>query len=618
MPPPSPQVPARRASRLLRFLAVAGAGWFASAQAAEGAAADGGMLQAVVRLPEFQVFETRPLPTREAWDYVKVGNVEILSNAPAGTTRDFARDLGRFQAMLQVVAPAMLIRAEQPVMVVLCGKGGHYERFIAEARDEARRIRNVSMVRDVEIAAIVVDYERRTVAAPDLEVASLGPDGRLTRIFDGVGTGQRPALTMAEFSRQYVLLSLSEMQPRLPAWAAEGLATVYGAIEYADKWIEIGSPRLFAREIEEVMVTPALQMDIASLQNRAGAAGPQAREDFGTGTYRWPTVYAIERPTALLKMGALLAVGYDDRQRGGVAPDTARASYRWRQQCAAFVHLCLYGAGGKFRAGFVKFATRTATEGPTEALFRECFGIDFGEMELRIRAHWDNGTFDGRRIESKEGGLAGTNGRPPLRPATDGEIGRIKGETFRLTGQDEAARQEFVTAYLRGERDPQLLASLGLMARQRHDAARARTYLEAVGAATTPVPRPRAYLELARLRAEGIRGTDGSARYNMEATIALLTPLFRAQRLPQQLSLIYREIADVWASSAMTPDREHLGAIEHGVALFPYDGELAAKTATLLRRHGHPADAKALIERALPRAFDPTARAKLEELGKSL
>ena len=235
-----------------------------------------------------------------------------------------------------------------------------------------------------------------------------------------------------------------------------------------------------------------------------------------------------------------------------------------------------------------------------------------------IRAHWDNGTFDGRRIESKEGGLAGTNGRPPLRPATDGEIGRIKGETFRLTGQDEAARQEFVTAYLRGERDPQLLASLGLMARQRRDAARARTYLEAVGAATTPVPRPRAYLELARLRAEGIRGADGSARYNMEATIALLTPLFRAQRLPQQLSLIYREIADVWASSAMTPDREHLGAIEHGVALFPYDGELAAKTATLLRRHGHPADAKALIERALPRAFDPTARAKLEELRKSL
>ena len=66
----------------------------------------------------------------EAWDYLKVGNVEILSNAPEGTTRNFARDLGRFQAMLQVVSPAMLIRAERPVMVVLCGKGGNYQRFI--------------------------------------------------------------------------------------------------------------------------------------------------------------------------------------------------------------------------------------------------------------------------------------------------------------------------------------------------------------------------------------------------------------------------------------------------------------------------------------------------------
>jgi len=132
------------------------------------------------------------------------------------------------------------------------------------------------------------------------------------------------------------------------------------------------------------------------------------------------------------------------------------------------------------------------------------------------------------------------------------------------------------------------------------------------------VPRPRAYLELARLRAEGIRGSDDAARYNLEATIALLTPLFRAQRLPQQLSLIYREIADVWAQSAMTPDREHLGAIEHGVALFPHDGELAAKTAVLLSRHGHPADAKALVERALPRTFDPAARARLEALRKTL
>src|SRR4051812_2360481 len=97
------------------------------------AAAESAALQEVVRLPEFQVFETRPLPPRESWDYVKVRNIEILSNVSARKTRQFARDLMRFQGMLEVVAPTMLIRAEQPVMIVLCSKTAQYEQFVRSA-----------------------------------------------------------------------------------------------------------------------------------------------------------------------------------------------------------------------------------------------------------------------------------------------------------------------------------------------------------------------------------------------------------------------------------------------------------------------------------------------------
>lgn len=574
------------------------------------AAADSTALQEVVRLPEFKVFDSRPLPAREAWDYVKVGNIEILSNASARTTRQFARDLVRFQNMLQVVSPTMLIRAEHPVMIVLCGKGGDYDRFVRDAAAAARRVKNVSFVRDVEIASIIVDYESKTVAAPESVAFTTGPDGESRAV---PVSRERPALTMAEFSRQYVLLSLSEMKPRLPAWAAEGLATVYGAIEYTDKWIEIGSPRLFKREIEELIVTPDLYHEIASLQNRAGPAGYQASEEYGTGIMP-ARVYAYERPMALLKMADLLAVGYDSPLHGGTAPNTALASYQWRQQCAAFVHLCLYGANEKFRTAFVQFASRTATEPPTEALFKACFGLDYAAMTLRVRSHWTDGQFKGAVIQSKEGGLLGSFEPPPLRPATDAEIGRIKGETFRLTGQDEPARQEFITAYLRGERDLQLLASLGLMARQRQDATRARTYLEAIGSAPTPVPRPRAYLELARLRAETMPARGGTPHYNAEALVALLTPLFQAQRLPQQLSLIYREIARVWKHSSVPPDREHLAAIEVGAQRFPYDVELAADLAELLVARGHRADAQPYVERALRLTREGPMRERLLKL----
>lgn len=577
------------------------------------AAAESRALQEVVRLPEFQVFETRPVPPRESWDYVKVGNIEILSNSPVATTRQFARDLMRFQHMLQVVAPTMLIRAEHPVMVVLCGQNGQYERFVREAGTVTRRIKNVSFVRDVEIASIVVDFERRTVGSPNSVTVASGPRGEQVMLPTGFFAGELPALTMAEFSRQYVLLSLSEMKPRLPAWAAEGLAAVYGAIEYTDKWIEIGSPRLFMRQVEEVMMMSGFQPDLAALQNQAGFGGRQASEEYGTGVIP-SRVYALERPMALLSMEELLGVGYDSPISGGAAPDATMAGYQWRQQCAAFVHLCLYGANGKFRSSFIQFASRTATEPATEALFRECFGVDYRTMTLRIRAHWTDGHFKGAVIESKEGGLLGSGEQPVVRAATDAEIGRIKGETYRLIGQEEPARHEFVTAYLRGERDLQLLASLGLMARQRRDEKRARTYLEAVGAAATPVPRPRAYLELARLRSEQMRTAGEAPRYNAEALVALLTPLFQAQRLPQQLSLIYREIAGVWKQSAVKPDREHLAAIEHGALLFRFDPELAADLAELLVAHGFAADAQPHVERALKLTRDADLRARLLKL----
>lgn len=576
------------------------------------AAAESTALQEVVLLPEFKVFETQPVPPRESWDYVKIGNIEVLSNAADRTAKQFVRDLVRFQNMLQVAAPTMLIRAEQPVMVVLCGKDGQYDQFTRGAGGEARRVLNVSFVRDVEIASIIVDYERRYAAAPAMDAIATGPYGELRSA--PTLNGEMPVMTMAEFSRQYVLLSLSEMKPRLPAWAAEGLATVYGAIEYSDKWIEIGSPRLFARQLEEQIVTSNMLPELYAMQNPAGFGGPQGSVEYGTGVMP-ATVHVIERQMALVTMEKLFAVGYDSSSRGGTAPDAALAGYQWRRQCAAFVHYCLYGTNRKFRAAFIKFASRTSTEPPTEAFFKECFGIDYRTMALGISAHWTDLNFEGIRIESTDGAaLVGASAQPVMRPATDAEIGRIKGETFRLTGQDEPARREFVTAYLRGERDLQLLASLGLMARQRRDETRARTYLEAVGVATQPVPRPRAYLELARLRAETMQTGTAAPRYEAPAVAALLTPLFRAQQLPQKLSLIYREIARVWAHSAVPPAREHLAAIEQGTRLFPYDAELATELAELLVAHGYRADAQPHVKRALKVTRDADLRARLFKL----
>ncbi len=76
----------------------------------------------------------RPLPPREEWTYVKVGNFEVLSSSSERITKQFVKDLHEFQIVLSIVSPRMPIQAELPVMVVLCGKRGQFDSFAAPSR----------------------------------------------------------------------------------------------------------------------------------------------------------------------------------------------------------------------------------------------------------------------------------------------------------------------------------------------------------------------------------------------------------------------------------------------------------------------------------------------------
>src|SRR5476651_234046 len=149
-------------------------------------------------------------------------------------------------------------------------------------------------------------------------------------------------------------------------------------------------------------------------------------------------------------------------------------------------------------------------------------------MELDLRSYVE---FTAHKIA----GLKSKNGEkipepPPfeLRDATEAEVGRIKGDTLRLGGHDGAAHLAMIAPYIRGERDPQLLAALGLLERKLGDDARAKKFLEA--AARDKAVRPRAYLELARLRlADGIAHSTGAGKLAADQTAGVLTLLFTAR-----------------------------------------------------------------------------------------
>ncbi len=208
---------------------------------------------------------------------------------------------------------------------------------------------------------------------------------------------------------------------------------------------------------------------------------------------------------------------------------------------------------------------------------------------------------------------------PPvaLRDATEAEAGRLTGEVLRLGHHADEAHLALIAPYIRGERDPRLLAALGLDERLAGHDDRARKFLES--AAQSKVVRPRAYLELARMRYAAARAAAGEDGKLTPAQVAdVLGPLTTARSQPPPMAELYELIAEVWSGSAQPPTREELKVVNQGVLLFPRRPMLLARAADLNLRHGDPEDARSIITHALGILPNSPARIVMEQLREEL
>src|SRR5688572_10439590 len=212
-------------------------------------------------------------------------------------------------------------------------------------------------------------------------------------------------------------------------------------------------------------------------------------------------------------------------------PPRRRGTF-WNAQAYAFVHMCLYGRNQKYQRPFLRFVTRLDREPLSEALFKECFNMSYKNMELELRGYIGFTDYKYMQFAAKKG--QSLPDPPPfdLRDAPDAVVGRIKGEALRLGGHGADARMALIAPYVRGERDPRLLAALGLDEALAGNDDRARKFLEAAASAKTD--RARAYLELARLRLKETRAKPAAPNGQLNETqvTAVLTPLFTARKTP--------------------------------------------------------------------------------------
>ncbi|MBA3904780.1 MAG: hypothetical protein C0522_14095, partial [Rhodocyclaceae bacterium] len=420
--------------------------------------------------------------------------------------------------------------------------------------------------------------------------------------------------------RQYVRFLLTRTGFLPPPWVVEGLTQVIMDIEVSERDIKIG--RLDARRGAPLspLLDPEKPFDVNStatgdmtgLTTEAGLMvsdlTSSAAKKSDTAN---PTSSVGDRPfhvvlthTALLPWDTFFAVTAD-------APEAANpmGDCLWAKQAYAFVHFCLFRADGKYRQAYATFVRRLANEPLSETLFSQCFQMSYQDLTRELRTYIAYPRHVFRHIKlAEEGKLVADL---TFREATQGEVGRIKGDAQRLAGRHEDALLTLRTAYARGERDAALLAALGVAENHAGQTERARKFLEA--AAKLGTDRPSAWVTLARLRLDEAKAAPAAAGELSAAQMAaVLAPLLKARALHHVVPEVYTTMAEAWMGSAAAPTLANIHVIGEGVTQFPSDSTLALHTAQLYARAGDPKNAAEVARLGARFAADAVARERFE------
>ncbi len=551
-----------------------------------------------IELPVYTVTDTRELPPPEPWFYGRIAGFEVLSNASEKATKRLVGDFQRFSLALSLVWPGVQQQMAVPTALIICGKGEKFEAFMPSLQQQPNRAMASLTLRERERSAIVIDFQTKVLnlSTPEGTAAVAAIAAAVTDESVSIGTGGDPGFTVDAYRqlyREYIHFLLGGVEPRGPAWFEEGLAQIFMAMEVTNTTITVG-------KVDDPNRISAQQAAL----NEAGVSGTVAAEDLDFN--------AALAKRRLIPMAEFFAVTHDDPAAKNTLGGT------WAKQAYAFVHWGLYGDQGKHQKAFLTFLKRLDREPASDALCKECFKQSYRDLLFTIRGYVDSTNY---KIAGMQAGKGEKLPVPPpfeLREATEAEVGRIKGDALRLAGNTAAARTAMIAPYIRGERDPQLLAAIGLLERAADDDGRARKFLEA--AAQGKAARPRAYLELARMRFADAAAKPAEApeRFSAAQTAAVLTPLFTARSQTPPLPEVYELIAETWARSVITPGADHLSVLNEGLRYFPKNTALAYATAVQKVRAGLPAEAAAIVDLGLRGVSDAEMRRKLEALKASL
>jgi hypothetical protein len=490
---------------------------------------------------------------------VSVDGTEYLSRCSEATTRGYAEMRRTRMQWLHTLFPATFFtRSDVPAITLLV----------------SQRLKSSN---NAELIGEVLQAKQRDDGDGGYSRATMAPNMMLN---DDDAVGVFAYIDEAHFNRHnltlstdYVRFLLERRTPALPRWLLEGMVAVYNDVEFAQAPITL-RPLDWASTTE----TAALRKD----ENAPRVLLP-AGEFFGD--------------TSLLE-------GSTPRDR------VARA------QRALLVRWALDPSNG-VREAFWRFAARASEEPVTEEMFAACFGFGFSDLRDRLSDYLPLAVKSSLQLS-----LALQPNLPAVktRVATPSEIARLRGEWERLSvplvrrrfpkhtaRYLDQARRTLQRAYDAGDRDPRLVASLGLCELDAGNTAAAREYL--ADAVARGVVRPRASFELARLRWNDLtHGETPAPKLRAEEIAPIVAPLRRglAQTpvLPESVLLF----ADAWLACDTAPPDEDVRLLEQTARVLITDSRVCIRVARMLGKHGQREAATALLSAAFLLVHDDVTR----------
>ena len=408
------------------------------------------------------------LQTRDNWRSVRTNNLFVIGNADAEKLRQVAAWLEFFHSSFARLVSRNVLNPSVPTTVIIF-------------RDDAS----------------FVPFKPLYQGRPANIAGFFQPGDDVNYIAISLDASDRDPFSTA--FHEYVHLHLRDNVPNTPLWLNEGLAELYGSLQFSGTEALLGAP---------------LYPYIRLLQDHE-----------------------------LLPLQTLFSIGtssphYNEQDKSGI----------FYGESWALVHYLMLGERGR-QEQFKRFLQQVSRGDNAAKAIEDSFGMTVAKLEEELRAYVRRGDFNAQRIASVDDPQTYASYTAMQRsPLTEGEANFYLGDLLQHIGRDSDAERYYKQAIALDPSFTPAYAALGRLYVYQHRYPEAKKYLQK--ATTTPQSYMIHYLYAYVLSREGVSPSGEVSEYSRETTTAMREQLLESIKLSPSHAPSYYLLAFVDLISA--------------------------------------------------------------------